>query len=107
MWGRTRCVPSSVRGHSGVVEPSEEIRRVIPQWKSAMADRDDDSGLARLSQHPGALMIGSDRAEWWYGEAIHAIWARQLEEVGAPISADEIEAWEEGTVGWASVKETI
>lgn len=90
-----------------MVEPSEEIRRVIQRWMSAMADRDDDSALGRLSEHPGALMIGTDPAEWWRGDAIRAIWARQLEEVGAPISADEIEAWEEGTVGWASVKETI
>jgi hypothetical protein len=82
-----------------VVEPSEEIRRVIQRWMSAMAD-DDDSALGRLSEHPGALMIGTDPAEWWRGEEIRAIWARQLEEVGAPFAADEIEAWEEGTVGW-------
>jgi adenylate cyclase len=89
-----------------VVEPSEEIRRVIQRWMSAMAD-DDDSALRRLSEHPGALMIGTDPAEWWRGEEIRAIWARQLEEVGAPFAAEEIEAWEEGTVGWASVKETV
>jgi class 3 adenylate cyclase len=52
-------------------------------------------------------MIGTDPAEWWRGEEIRAIWARQLEEVGAPFAAEEIEAWEEGTVGWASVKETV
>lgn len=89
-----------------MVEPSEEIRRVIQRWMSAMAD-DDDSALRRLSEHPGALMIGTDPAEWWRGEEIRAIWARQLEEVGAPFAAEEIEAWEEGTVGWASVKETV
>jgi class 3 adenylate cyclase len=72
-----------------------------------MADDDDDSALRRLSEHPGALMIGTDPAEWWRGEEIRAIWARQLEEVGAPFAAEEIEAWEEGTVGWASVKETV
>lgn len=89
-----------------MVEPSEEIRRVIQRWMSAMAD-DDDSALRRLSEHPGALMIGTDPAEWWRGVEIRAIWARQLEEVGAPFAAEEIEAWEEGTVGWASVKETV
>ena len=35
-----------------MVEPSEEIRRVIQRWMSAMAD-DDDSALRRLSDHPG------------------------------------------------------
>ena len=72
-----------------------------------MSEGDDDSALGRLSEHPGALMIGTDPAEWWHGEEIHAIWARQLEEVGHPFVGEEIEAWEEGTVGWASVKETV
>src|SRR5262245_34533495 len=73
---------------------------------SAMSSADPEAALRRLSEHPDALMIGTDAAEWWRGEAIRALWARQLEEVGAPFTGDEIEAWEEGTVGWASVKET-
>ena len=89
------------------MEPSPEIQRVIQRWMSAASDGDGDSALRRLSEHPGALMIGTDRAEWWRGEEIHAIWARQLEEIGSPFVGEEIEAWEEGTVGWASVKETV
>jgi adenylate cyclase len=89
-----------------VVEPSPEIQRVIQRWMNAMSDS-DDSALGRLSEHPGTLMIGTDPAEWWRGDAIRAIWARQLEELGAPFTGNEIEAWEEGTVGWASVKETV
>ncbi len=53
-------------------------------------------------------MIGTDLAEWWHGPDARAIWARQIEELGTfPFTCDEIEAWEEGSVGWASVKETI
>ena len=34
--------------------------------------------------------------------------ARQIEELGTfPVTAVEIEAWEEGAVGWASVKESV
>ena len=42
-------------------------------------------------------------------EAARVIWQRQLEELGGafPVVTNEIEAWEEGTVGWASCKETI
>ena len=74
---------------------------------NAMSNADQEAALKRLSEHPDALMIGTDAAEWWRGDAIRAIWARQLEELGAPFTAEEIEAWEEGTVGWASVKETV
>jgi class 3 adenylate cyclase len=89
------------------VEPSEEIRRVIHRWMTAITEGDDDSSLGRLSEHPGTLMIGTDPAEWWRGQEARAVWGRQLEETGAFPVTGEIEAWEEGTVGWASVKETI
>ena len=69
---------------------------------------DHESALRRLSEHPGTLMIGNDPNEWWRREEARAIWARQLEELGSfPLTSYEVEAWEKGTVGWASVKETI
>ena len=53
-------------------------------------------------------MIGTDRAEFWLGDETRAIWAQQMRETGAfPVTATEIHAWEEGTIGWAGVKETI
>jgi hypothetical protein len=90
------------------VEPSEEIRRIVERWTKSIAEGDADSILARLSQHEGTLIVGTDPAEWWHGQEAHAIWRRQIEELGVfPVIAVEIEAWEEGSVGWASVKETI
>ncbi len=90
------------------MEPSEEIRRVIERFTRATAEGDHESALARLSEHAGTLIIGNDPDEWWHGEEAHAVWRHQLEELGAfPVAAYEVEAWEEGTVGWASVKETI
>jgi adenylate cyclase len=90
------------------VEPSEEIRRVIERFTRATAEGDHESALARLSEHAGTLIIGNDPDEWWHGDEAHAVWRHQLEELGAfPVATYEVEAWEEGTVGWASVKETI
>jgi class 3 adenylate cyclase/ketosteroid isomerase-like protein len=91
------------------VEPSEEIRRVVERFVKAIAGGDKESALLRLSEHPGTLLIGADPAEWWRGHETRAIWGRQLEEFDGSflVTADEIDAWEEGSVGWASVKETI
>jgi adenylate cyclase len=91
------------------VEPSEEIRRVIDRWMSAISEGNAEAALARMSDHPGAVVVGTDAAEWWRGSEIRALWGRQIEELGEAFSVqvDEIEAWEEGTVGWASVKETV
>ena len=90
------------------VEPSEEIRRIVERWMRAISERDSESSLERVSEHPGAVMIGTDPEELFHGSEVRAIWARQLEELDSfSVVGTEIEAWEEGTVGWASVKETI
>ena len=90
------------------MEPSEEIRRVVERWTTAIAAGDEASILGRLSSHSSTHIIGTDAAEWWRGGETRAIWARQMEEIGAfPVTVKEIHTWEEGTVGWAAVKETI
>ena len=90
------------------VEPSEEIRRVVERWTIAIAAGDEEAYLGRLSDHAGTLMIGTDPAAWFRGSETRAIWARQMQETGAfPVTATEIQAWEEGSVGWAGVKELI
>jgi adenylate cyclase len=90
------------------MEPSEEIRRIVERFTRASAAGDHEAALGRLSEHAGTLIIGNDPGEWWHGDEARAIWRRQLEEMGSfPVVAHEVEAWEEGTVGWASCKETI
>ena len=90
------------------MEQSQEIRRVVERWTRAIAEGDIDC-LARLSEHPGVLIVGTDPAEWWRGTETREVWGRQIEVLRGVFSvrADEIDAWEEGTVGWAAVKETI
>jgi adenylate cyclase len=90
------------------MEPSEEIRRIVERWTTSIAEGDADAVLGRLSEHPGILLIGTDPDEWWHGLEAHALWRQQIEELGTfPVIAVDIEAWEEGTVGWAGVKETV
>jgi adenylate cyclase len=86
------------------VEASEEIRRVFERWYAAVRVGDADAVLARLSEHPGTLLVGSDPNEWWQGDA-RAVFGRQLEEMSAhPITSEKIDAWEEDSFGWASGK---
>src|SRR5690349_9153782 len=55
------------------------------------------------------VLIGTDPAEWWRGREARVMWGHQLEKIGGsfPVTAEDVEAWEEGTVGWATVKEAI
>ena len=90
------------------MEPSEEIKRVVARWTKAIADGDKEC-LDRLSEHDGTLIVGTDPAEWWRGPETRAVWGQQIEELRGVFSvrADEIDAWEEDSVGWAAVKETV
>ena len=91
------------------MEPSEEIRSIIRRLTKAVEEGDSDSALARLSEDAGTLLVGTDPAEWWHGREARVMWGHQLDKIGGsfPVTAEDIEAWEEGTVGWATVKETI
>jgi class 3 adenylate cyclase len=90
------------------VERSEEIRRVMERWFVAARDGDVEEYTARISSHPGTLGIGSDEEEWLHGAALLTVYRRQLEETGGlPIEWSELEAWEEGSVGWAACQMTV
>jgi class 3 adenylate cyclase len=89
------------------MESSEEIRRVVQRWLVAQRDGDAEAVMARVSERPGFLAIGTDPGEWWHvGEQV--LVRRQAEESGGfPISWGDIEAWEEGSVGWAGMTMTL
>ena len=87
------------------MERSEEIRRVVERWLLAVATGDAEAVLARVSEHPGMVWIGTDPNEWLEDEDVRLVAGRQFEESGGfPMTQVEINAWEEGTCGWASVK---
>lgn len=89
------------------MEESEEIRRVLSRWAVSARDADVETLIGRISTEPGTVLIGTAEEEWWHSEDT-PVWRRQMEETGGlPFEWDEIEAWEEGTVGWAAMRLTL
>jgi adenylate cyclase len=89
------------------MERSEEIRRVVDRWLVALRDGDVGPTMARISEHRDVLVVGTAVEEWWHGED-RAVWQRQFEETGGfPLAWEEVEAWEEGSVGWAAARLTL
>ena len=79
----------------------------MERWLAAVITGDADAALHRVSEDPGVLLIGTDPNEWWEGDA-RAVMVRQLEETGGmPATWGRIQAWEEGSVGWASAQGQI
>src|SRR5581483_9251230 len=74
------------------------------RWLVAARENDAETFIGKVSSHHGALVVGSDDEEWWHRKD-EAVWRRQLEEAGGfPFGWDEIEAWEEASVGWAAAR---
>jgi class 3 adenylate cyclase len=91
-----------------VVEPSEEIRRVVTRFFEALRDGDEEAVSSRFSRQPGFERFGSDAAEWWQdGETTARLLTRQMREMGGgyPWSLiGDIHAMSEDTVGWAGAR---
>jgi class 3 adenylate cyclase/ketosteroid isomerase-like protein len=90
-----------------VVEPSEELRRVIERFFDATRDGDAQAVSNRLSREPGFERLGTDPDERWFdGEEAALIFAQQMRELGGgyPWHLDsEVRAYTEGNVGWGSL----
>ena len=89
------------------MEPSEEIRPVVQRWLTTNRDGDADAVFGGISDHLGTLATvrtatsGGTARSSRCGSGSSTSWAVM------PVRWGEIEAWEEGTVGWAATKVTI
>jgi ketosteroid isomerase-like protein len=88
---------------------SDELRDVIAAWFAAVATRDTSWVTRHVSRAPGARLVGTDPAEVLAGEAVARFLeteARNLHEL-VRVSAGEVEAYEEGSVGWGLAQPVI
>jgi ketosteroid isomerase-like protein len=86
------------------VKPSAEIKEAMLAAYTAYSASDAGVALHQFSHQEGVLAIGTDPNEWWSGyDAIAQIYQAQLPEMGGQvqIKAGNIQAYVEGTVGWA------
>jgi hypothetical protein len=89
------------------MEPSEELKEVVARWFEAARAGDFNAVAHRFSQSSGFLEIGIDADEWLANpEQNIEVWRLQMEELGGAFSVwpDAIEAWREGSVGWAACR---
>jgi hypothetical protein len=91
-----------------VVEPSEEIRRVVARYFEALRDGDDEAVSNRISRQPGFERFGSDAGEWWQdGETTARLLRLQMGEMGGGYRwrlVGDIHAMSENDVGWAGAR---
>ncbi|MFZ0972493.1 MAG: nuclear transport factor 2 family protein [Solirubrobacteraceae bacterium] len=86
-------------------ESSVEIEQVLRDVVEAIANSDLDEIGRRTSRDPCAVAIGSDPGEWTegYDEIMQLMRDSTPDaEVGITAGLDDVKAFAEGTVGWAS-----
>jgi ketosteroid isomerase-like protein len=84
--------------------PSTELHDLILQWYKSISSGDTLGSAERLFSHQdGLLTIGSDPTEWWEGfEAIIGAYQATASKGDLAIEVDDLQAYSEGTVGWAA-----
>ena len=83
---------------------------MVARWFAAATDGDGSVVDALVSVRPDVCLIGSDPGEWFRGGEVVAQFLRgEVTNAGgkARFSPDGTEAFEEGTVGWATTRLTI
>lgn len=93
------------------MQPSPEIREVAQRILSDQLAGHLDAVLQTMSQEPGFLCIGTAPGEWFKGVAAFEQASRAAIAASGsgmpPLENVEIEAYQEGTVGWGSERGTL
>lgn len=93
------------------MQPSPEIREAARQILRDQLAGNIDAVMQAISQEPGFLTIGTAPTEWFAGAAAFEQAARGAAAAGGgampPIENLEVEAYQEGTVGWGSERGTL
>lgn len=92
------------------MERSPEIEQLVRDWFEAASTGDASVVDERVSADPGVRLIGSDPQEWFSGgERVREFLRGEVTGAAGQVtfSPADVEAFEEGTVGWASTRLTI
>jgi ketosteroid isomerase-like protein len=91
-------------GAEKMMDRSPEIEQLVMEWFESASKGDPSIVDAHVSSDDRVRLIGSDPGEWFKGgPAVAAFLRGEVTNAGGAVSFQpgEIEAFSEGTVGWA------
>lgn len=88
------------------MQPSPEIRALVMRQLQLMAAKDVAAVMDLATHEPGFLLMGSAPSEWFTSSGAAEPMVRASVEGGSGRVPEniEIEAYQEGSVGWAGVR---
>jgi SnoaL-like domain len=86
------------------MEPAPELVALLQRYYAASAQGDTTFLEMLIARRPGALVIGTDPAEWWRGgDEIVQTWTSAWQQRGGlPVEDSQPEAFRVGDVGWVA-----
>ena len=84
------------------MQPAPELCALLERYYESSAQGDTSFLDKLIARHPGALVIGTDAAEWWRGgDQIYETWsAAWSQRGGLPVEGSRPQAFRSGDVGW-------
>lgn len=92
------------------MQPSKELAALVERWFAAVTAGDPSLVDAHVSSRAEARLIGSDPQEWFVGgDAIARFLRGEVDGAAGQVkfTPSNVEAFEEGTVGWATTSLTV
>lgn len=84
------------------MQPAPELCALLARYYIASAEGDADFLAQYVERHPDALVIGTDKAEWWQGgDSVIDTWGTAWRTRGGlPVVESSPQAFREGSIGW-------
>lgn len=91
------------------LERSEELRSIVARYWAAFQRGDAEAVIARHSAAHGVTVVGTDPSEFIDDpDRLVAYLREQFADLGDwPVGDAQIDAWVEGSIGWAVVRSTV
>ena len=91
------------------MQPSSELRTIIAAWFESVSKGDPSWVDRYISRKAGTRLVGTDPNELLAGERVAEFLKEEVQAMGGvvKVSIGEVEAYQEGSVGWGLARPTL
>jgi hypothetical protein len=91
------------------MQPSSELSGIIAAWFESVSKADPSWLDRHISRKVGVRLVGTDPNELLAGEQVAKFLKEEVQAMGntVQVSVGEVEAYQEGSVGWGLARPTL
>lgn len=91
------------------MQPSSELSKIIAAWFESVSKGDPSWADRHISRKAETRLVGTDPNEMLAGEQVAEFLKQEVQAMGGVVKASvgEVEAYQEGSVGWGLARPTL